>query len=375
MSHFDNYYQPRKRNFFSTIFLLVLSGVIGGLLALMAVANVPFVAERVLPHQSGPAQIYEPLTPTIPDDQQWPVVAIANRVGPAVVGINNVRSGNFFSPARSSSGSGVIFDKQGYVVTNYHVIEGAREIIVTLDEETSYKAQLIGADRSTDLAVLKIDAPDLPVARFGDSSNLHVGELAVAIGNPLGAEFARSVTSGVISALNREIQIEDIKLTLIQTDAAINPGNSGGALVNARGEVIGINSVKIATAQVEGMGFAIPISHAKPIIDELIEKGYVSRPYLGIAGQEINEQQGKWYDLPVGIFITEVQPNGPAEKAGLRQEDVLIKIDGMRIKTFDDLKQYLDKHKVGDEISLTIIRQGKEQVMNVVLDERPDLSR
>ncbi len=376
MSHFDNYYhgKPRK-SVFGTFILFLISGILGGFIALMAATNIPFLAERVFPTQEGvPLPGHPPIIPYIPSAEQWPVVAISNRVGPAVVGITNIRSsGMFFSPhrPRPSSGSGVIFDKRGYVVTNFHVIDGAEEIIVTLDEERSFKAELIGADRSTDLAVLKIEGEDLPVAHFGDSTILEVGELAVAIGNPLGVEFARSVTAGVISALNREIQIEDIKLNLIQTDAAINPGNSGGALVNSRGEVIGINSVKIASAQVEGMGFAIPISDAKPIIEELIEKGYISRPFLGIAGQEINEQQSKWYDLPVGIFITEVQPGGPADRGGIRSEDVLTEVNGASVATFAVLKQQLDRHRVGDTIQVTVIRRGEQRKLEITLGERP----
>jgi serine protease Do len=357
------------------LILLIIGGILGGLMSLLIATNVPFISDKIFPSQSqdqGQGQLLPPITPSIPTDKQWPVVAIAQEVGPAVVGVTNARSTGQLTINRSNSGSGVIFDKRGYIVTNYHVIEGAQEILVTLDEERSYKAKLVGADRSTDLAVLKIDALNLPVAVFGDSTNLRVGELAVAIGNPLGAEFARSVTAGVISALNREIQIEDIKLTLIQTDAAINPGNSGGALVNAQGEVVGINSVKIATAQVEGMGFAIPISDAKPILDELIEKGYVSRPFLGIVGQEINEQQSQWYDLPMGIFITEVQEGGPAQQAGVRPEDVLLEMNNKEIKDFASLKKELDRYRVGDKVNIKLWRKGEQQTMEVTLGERQE---
>lgn len=373
MSHFDSFHSRPRRGFFGSLVLLIAGGIIGGLLSLIIAFNVPLLSGSLFPNQNEPPSLMlPPVSPSIPADQQWPVVAIAQEVGPAVVGVTNVRSRGVWSPNRASSGSGVIFDKRGYIVTNYHVIEGHQELIVTLDEERSYPARLVGEDRSTDLAVLKIDALDLPVAVFGDSTDLKVGELAVAIGNPLGAEFARSVTAGVISALNREIQIEDIRLTLIQTDAAINPGNSGGALVNARGEVIGINSVKIATAQVEGMGFAIPISDAKPIIDELIDKGYVSRPFLGIVGQVINEQQSQWYDLPVGIFITEVQPGGPAHQAGIRVEDVLIEMNDKPINNFDVLKEELDRHRVGDRVTVKLWREGEQRTIEVVLGERPE---
>ena len=179
------------------------------------------------------------------------------------------------------TGSGVIYDKSGLIATNNHVVEGASEIIVSLTDGRSVKGKVLGADAATDLAVVKIDENNLPVADFGDSSTLQVGEPAIAIGNPLGLEFRGSVTAGVISALNRSIQLGERKFDLIQTDAAINPGNSGGALVNAEGEVVGINSAKIAVSGVEGIGFAIPINSAKPILDELAKKGRVVRPYIG----------------------------------------------------------------------------------------------
>ena len=198
-----------------------------------------------------------------------PIVAAAKKVGPAVVGITNkayVRDiFNRVQLTERGTGSGVIYDKSGLIATNNHVVEGASEIIVSLTDGRSVKGKVLGADAATDLAVVKIDENNLPVADFGDSSTLQVGEPAIAIGNPLGLEFRGSVTAGVISALNRSIQLGERKFDLIQTDAAINPGNSGGALVNAEGEVVGINSAKIAVSGVEGIGFAIPINSAKPI--------------------------------------------------------------------------------------------------------------
>ena len=216
-----------------------------------------------------------------------PIVAAAKKVGPAVVGITNkayVRDiFNRVQLTERGTGSGVIYDKSGLIATNNHVVEGASEIIVSLTDGRSVKGNVLGADAATDLAVVKIDENNLPVADFGDSSTLQVGEPAIAIGNPLGLEFRGSVTAGVISALNRSIQLGERKFDLIQTDAAINPGNSGGALVNAEGEVVGINSAKIAVSGVEGIGFAIPINSAKPILDELAKKGRVVRPYIGAA--------------------------------------------------------------------------------------------
>ena len=214
-----------------------------------------------------------------------PIVQAAKKVGPTVVGITNkayVR--DFFNRvqlAERGYGSGVIYDKSGLIVTNNHVVDGASEIIVSLADGRSAQGKVLGTDAATDLAVVKIDLDNLPVAEFGDSSTVQVGEPAIAIGNPLGMEFRGSVTVGIISALNRSVEIGEKKFTLFQTDAAINPGNSGGALVNADGEIIGINSAKIGVSNVEGMGFAIPINNVKPIIKELSAKGRVAHPYVG----------------------------------------------------------------------------------------------
>ncbi|WP_424151438.1 S1C family serine protease, partial [Selenomonas noxia] len=220
------------------------------------------------------------------DARNTPVVRAAKAVGPAVVGITNkaVARDWFNNPVETEGvGSGVVFRSDGYIVTNYHVISGAKEIIVSLSDGRSLKGKLIGQDEFTDLAVVKVDANDLPTAVFGNSDTVVVGEPAIAIGNPLGLEFQGSVTVGVISALNRTLDVSDKRVKLLQTDAAISPGNSGGALVNADGEVIGINSAKVAAAAVEGMGFSIPINTVQTIINELIEKGYVARPYLGVS--------------------------------------------------------------------------------------------
>ena len=209
-----------------------------------------------------------------------PIVQAAKKVGPAVVGITNkalVR--DYFNRTQlveQGSGSGVIYSKDGLIATNNHVVAGAQEIVVSLPDGKTYNGKVLGTDPNTDLAVVKIDADEeLPVAEFGDSDSLMVGEPAIAIGNPLGMEFRGSVTAGVISALNRSLDMGERRFRLIQTDAAINPGNSGGALVNADGQVIGINSAKIAASGVEGIGFAIPINEAKPILKELAEKGRI----------------------------------------------------------------------------------------------------
>ena len=233
----------------------------------------------------------------------------------------------------------------------------------------------MGQDTKTDLAVIKVNAGGLPTAEIGSSADLQVGELAVAIGNPLGQEFAGSVTAGVISALNRSISIEGRQYTLIQTDAAINPGNSGGALLNDKGQVIGINSVKISSSELEGMGFAIPIDDAMTIIEELMDHGYVKgRPVIGIASREINSATARRYGLVEGVYVVQVNEGSGAEKAGLQVGDVIVAADGKTVKTLDELNEIRDSHKSGETIQLTVMRNNEsKQTVNVVLgEEKPN---
>lgn len=306
-----------------------------------------------------------------------PIVTAAKKVGPAVVGITNkayVR--DFFNRVKLTergTGSGVIYDKNGYIATNNHVVEGASEIIVSLTDGRTVKGKVLGADAATDLAVVKIDEKDLPVAVFGDSSTLQVGEPAIAIGNPLGLEFRGSVTAGVISALNRSIELGERKFNLIQTDAAINPGNSGGALVNADGEVVGINSAKIAVSGVEGIGFAIPVNTAKPILEELAKKGRVARPYLGVSlmDKDIAERYGFEIDLRGGIFLVKVVPGSPAAKGGIRAGDIIVSFNGHKVSTAIDLRTKLAECKVGESIDVVIIRNGQRETISVTLEEVP----
>lgn len=306
-----------------------------------------------------------------------PIVAAAKKVGPAVVGITNkayVR--DFFNRVQLTergTGSGVIYDKAGYIATNNHVVEGASEIIVSLPDGRTVKGKVLGADAVTDLAVVKINLDNLPVAEFGDSDTLQVGEPAIAIGNPLGMEFRGSVTAGVISALNRSIEIGERKFNLIQTDAAINPGNSGGALVNADGEVVGINSAKIAVSGVEGIGFAIPVNTAKPILDELAHKGRVARPYLGasLMDQDIANRYGFEMNLHGGIFLVKVVQGSPAAKAGIRAGDIILSFNGSKVKSAVELRTKLAECKVGDSVDVQIMRNGQVESVTVVLEEVP----
>ncbi len=313
----------------------------------------------------------------VSDARNTPVVRAAQAVGPAVVGITNkayVR--DFFNRrmlVERGSGSGVIFDAKGYIATNNHVLENAQEIIVSLSDGRTFPGKVLGADPATDLAVVKIEAPNLPVAQFGDSDSLMVGEPAIAIGNPLGMEFRGSVTAGVISALNRSIEIGERRFKLIQTDAAINPGNSGGALVNADGLVIGINSAKIAVAGVEGIGLSIPINTARPILQSIIEKGRVIRAYLGVGVMDKNTAARYGYQLNLerGVYVARVDRSGPAGKAGIAEGDILLSVDGTDINSVADLRATLDAKAVGSRVSVALDRDGKKLTIYVTLEEMP----
>jgi len=306
-----------------------------------------------------------------------PIVKAAKKVGPAVVGITNkalVRDiFNRVKLTELGTGSGVIYDKKGLIVTNNHVVEGAQEIVVSLSDGRSVQGEVLGTDAATDLAVVKIDADNLTVATFGDSDKIMVGEPAIAIGNPLGLEFQGSVTAGVISALNRSIDLGERKFKLIQPDAAINPGNSGGALVNADGEVIGINSAKIAVSGVEGIGFAIPINSVKPIVADLEKQGRVLRPYLGVSlvDKDIAQRYGIDVDLQGGIYIIKVEGGGPAWKAGLRTNDIITKFDGEKISSVSDLRERIAAKGIGSTVTLTILRGDSEMTIDVTLEEMP----
>ncbi|MEA1961520.1 MAG: trypsin-like peptidase domain-containing protein [Bacillota bacterium] len=307
---------------------------------------------------------------------------VAQLVSPSIVGITNVRDdGDLFSLRTSeSTGSGVILDKEGHIVTNHHVVRDAQRLIVTLADGNEKEAKIIGMDPRTDLAVIKIDVKNkVTPAEFGDSEELVVGQQVVAIGNPLGLRFARSVTAGVVSGLNRLITTEEgFVFRLIQTDAAINPGNSGGALVNLDGQVIGINSIKIAVQGFEGMGFSIPSRQVQMVVKELIKNGRVERPILGIQIMgEVSKDEAKYFNLPIynGVAISPI-PGGPAAKAGLREYDIITEINGEKIETSLQLQETIMAHEVGETLKIKYARmpriQGKtmeQKTINIKLEQ------
>ena len=278
------------------------------------------------------------------------------------------------------TGTGIIMTDDGYIITNAHVVYDtseyncgdAKSVSVVLSDETEYEAKVMGRDVETDIAVLKIDAKNLKAAEFGDSNDLKVGELVIAIGNPLGFELFGSVTSGIVSAIDREITVNEKQMKLIQTDAAINSGNSGGPLLNSCGQVIGINSSKISSsygsASIEGLGFAIPISEAKIIIDDLINYGYVTgRPQIGIQTQNVSDTISRFYGIPVGVYVVSVSEGSSAEFAGIKEGDVIIGIQGEPVENLNELNEIKNKYKAGDEIKLTISRQGESEDIEISL--------
>jgi S1-C subfamily serine protease len=321
-------------------------------------------------------------------------IRVYSTASPAVVNITTtaVAYDFFLNPVpKEGTGSGAIIDRSGHILTNFHVIEGARRLEVTLADASKWPARPVGADPSNDLAVIKIDAPaeKLSVIPLGDSSKLAVGQKVLVIGNPFG--FERTLTVGIVSSLGRSIRADNGRLIrgIIQTDAAINPGNSGGPLLNSSGEVIGVSTAIFSPSGGSvGVGFAVPINTAKRIIPELIKRGYVARPYLGITGHEVFPALAQALSLPVseGIMVVEAAPGSPAQRAGIRGGDrvvqignmivrvggdIITEVDRVKVRTFEQLSEFIDGKRSGDTVSLTVNRQGKFNTVEVRLRERP----
>lgn len=287
---------------------------------------------------------------------------------PSVVSISCI------SYSGTSTGSGVIFDRRGYIVTNHHVISDADTITVLLTDGRELTAALVGKDSVSDLAVLQITADDLTAVSFGDSEAIQVGDTVVAIGDPLGIKFRGTMTDGIISAINRDVEMSGRTMNLIQTNAALNSGNSGGPLINRFGQVIGINTMKIGAfadnAGVEGIGFAIPSATVKAVVEDLITYGYVpGRPTLGLQAESFSRFYQHFYRLPAGLFVSGVDSGGAAEAAGIREGDILLTVDGVPVTSPDDLSAILSDHSVGDTIAVALYRNGETLTTELILGE------
>ena len=397
MGYYDQDYETRYRKQKGNRGGYFLASLVGAILGVfLIVVALPRIGFDVLPYstdsdvEEGTTNNDAVRTENVSLNVVTDITKAVEKAGDAVVGITNLQTTSFWSESSSQeagSGSGVIYKKldgKAYVVTNHHVIEGANSLEVTLSDGTKLEAKLRGSDVWTDLAVLEVDGNKIEtIAEFGDSDALKIGEPVIAIGNPLGATFSGSVTQGIVSGLERAIPVDinqdgaiDWQAEVLQTDAAINPGNSGGALINISGQVIGINSMKIAQSSVEGIGLSIPIKSAEPIISDLEEFGEVKRPYMGIQLQSVNEvsayHQKETLKLPEdvtsGVVIMTVDPNSPAEQAGLEDLDVIVEMDGDPIKDVIDLRKHLyNKKKVGDQLKIKFYRAGKLQETTIKL--------
>ena len=393
--------------FFKGIFLPFISGILGTILILGICIEIPSIRTKLLDSlnidNSTVSTTKDKQNSTSSKDSETTSVSntnlisledysntgiyAANKVLPSIVGItveytvNSPYYGYSMKSSASASGSGVIISEDGYILTNNHIVNTsstssyyqvsqANKVTVKLyNDDTIYDATIVGTDETTDLAVIKIEKTGLPAAELGNSDSVKVGEFSMAIGNPLGMES--TVTAGIISAVNRTITSDNRNYTVIQTDAAINSGNSGGALVNSKGQVIGINTLKLSGTGIEGIGFAIPINSTVDIYKQLISDGKVKRPYIGISGRDINEQTAKQYKLVEGVYIVSVEPYSSAEKAGLKSYDVITEVDGKKITSMDELNEIKNSHQIGENITLRINRNGTEKDITVKLEETP----
>lgn len=325
-------------------------------------------SESTVPVVSEPDEIrtFPTIEQLATPEGAMPLPDIYDKLSRSVVGISCPVQGG------TQTGTGFIISEDGYIVTNAHVIDKAKSIMIVNDELKEYEAEVIGSDARTDIAVLRINPEeiDLVPVEFGKSGELRIGELTVAIGNPLGFDLYGTMTTGIVSGLNRSVTISDNTMNLLQTSASINHGNSGGPLINAYGQVIGITSAKIDSTYGEGLGFAIPIDEAVPIIENLIRYGYVpGRPSLGITGQDITDMMSLFYNMPKGVYVFFVTEGSGAEKAGIIPGDLIIGIEGKTIKNMEELNAVKNDYAVGDTVTLTIYRKGQNFDVDVVLTE------
>jgi len=378
--------EKKRSNFnWNQIFLAALTGaVIGGLIVALAI---PFIfgvgpqellkGELFRPKVVGEVAIKKGEEASVSSGS---IIDVAKKVQPSVVNIRIQKTvpGFFGETIQQGIGSGVIFTTDGYIITNNHVVQDADEIWVTIGTD-DVKGKVVGTDPDTDLAVVKVERNNLPAAEFGTTKELQVGELTVAIGSPFG--FEHSVTAGIVSALHRMISLPDqtgvtrTYTDLIQTDAAINPGNSGGALVNSDGQVIGINALLIAESYGQGAGFAISVDLAKNVAEQLIEKGRVSHPYVGIVGKTLDKEVAISLNLSVdkGAIVVDVVEGSPAWNAGMRRGDIIVKFDGESIESMDDLIVKIRQKNIEDLVEVDYIRNGDRMEVELKLEEKPQV--
>ncbi len=388
--------------FGKTVILPFFCGILGTVLVVGTCISVPSIKEQIIKqlittnnpsstsdeNNSNPSNLNTQLISL--QGYSDTGVGVAKKVQPSIVAITVEYSVNSIfnrTPSTATArGSGIIISEDGYILTNNHVINSssssnnsfyeigkANKVTVKLyNDDTEYKGEIIGTDSQTDLAVIKIDKTDLTAAELGDSDSVQVGEFSMAIGSPLGLD--NSVTAGIVSAVNREVSDEDgNKYVAIQTDAAINSGNSGGALVNSKGQVIGVNTLKLSGTSVEGIGFAIPINATKDIYNQLIQYSKVKRPYVGISGSDLTKEIAEQYRLAldVGVYVRSVDDFSAAEKAGIKPGDIIIEAEGKKITKMDELNEIKNKKQIGDTLKLKISRDGKEKDITVTLQEQP----
>lgn len=384
--------------FGKTVVLPFFCGVLGTAVVLGACVSIPFLKENIVRQlvtintsddeddNSNTANLNTQLISL--QGYSDTAVGVAKKVQPSIVAITVEYSVNSIfnrTPGTATAkGSGVIISEDGYILTNNHVVnssssssnvfyevgEASKVTVKLYNDDTEYEGEIIGTDSQTDLAVIKIDKTGLTAAELGDSDSVQVGEFAMAIGSPLGLD--NSVTAGIVSAVNREVLDEDgNKYIAIQTDAAINSGNSGGALVNSKGQVIGINTLKLSGDGVEGVGFAIPINSTKDIYQQLIEYNKVKRPYIGISGRDLDEKTAEANNLVVGVYVVSVEEFSAAEKAGIKAGDVIIEADEKDIETMDELNEIKNQKQIGDTMKLKINRNGQEKDVTITLQEQP----
>ena len=366
--------KPPKKHFPWKTFWKTIGISVAALLLIFNTATSAFllsdyISDRHTVAQATPevsASSSDNVTTASSSGNELSVAEINTKVSPSVVLISGK------SMQGEGQGTGVIITEDGYIATNAHVVSGFSELTVTLNDEnnTEYPAMVVGTDETTDIAVIRINASGLTPAELGTSSTLQVGQSVVVIGNPLGKEFSGSVTTGVISALDRQVEFEDGSVyNYIQTDAAINSGNSGGPLVNMQGQVIGINAAKIDTSVAEGMGFAIPIDDVVPVVNDLMEYGYVTnRPYIGIGGEGLNEQYSSYYNLPQGVHVLSIEEGSPAAESELQVDDIITHINGVEINSVGQLNNVKNKCKPGDTVELTVYRYSTEKTFTVKVE-------